>query len=76
MLYSIQTITITIHKRQMILLFNEELIKVQVLLTCLLFGFQQDLMLALLLVLIRPCQDMQQAVTIIIKRMVGVMDVL
>ncbi|XP_066315322.1 uncharacterized protein [Miscanthus floridulus] len=29
MLYNIQTITITIHKRQMILLFNEELIKVQ-----------------------------------------------
>ncbi|KAG0540046.1 hypothetical protein BDA96_03G374900 [Sorghum bicolor] len=31
MLYSIQTITIAIHKRQMILLFNEELIKVQTL---------------------------------------------
>jgi hypothetical protein len=77
-LYNIKTITITIHKWQMILLFNEELIKVQMLLTSFLHRFWiQDLMLVqqvthiILLVLIRPCQDMQQAITIIIKTMPG-----
>ncbi|AQK45787.1 Chaperone protein dnaJ 3 [Zea mays] len=60
----------------MILLFNEELIKVQMLLTSFLHRFWiQNLMLVpqvthiILLVLIRPCQDMQQAITIIIKTM-------
>lgn len=78
MLYNIKTITITIQKWQMIVLFNEELIKVQMLPTSFLHRFWiQDLMLVqqvthiILLVLIRPCQDMQQAITIIIKTMPG-----
>ena len=66
----------------MILLFNEELIKVQVPLTSLILRFRiQDLMLVLqvthiiLLALIRLCQDMQQAIIIIIKTIPGVMEV-